>query len=62
MLKRAVDEFPARGRGLGGVTSAAEDDVLVVGADHGVVGGALRLEERAGEAFFMGWIQGGDSG
>ncbi|TNN53561.1 hypothetical protein EYF80_036261 [Liparis tanakae] len=40
----------------------AEDDVLAVGADHGVVGGAPRLEERAGEAFFMGWVQGGDSG
>lgn len=43
------------------ITSAGEEHMLEVGAEGGVVEGALLLEEGAGEAFFLKRILGGNS-
>lgn len=42
-------------------TSAVEEHMLEVGAERGVVEGALWPEEGAGEAFFLKRILGGNS-
>lgn len=45
----------------GGFTSAGEEDMLPVGADGGVVEGAVWFEKRAAQTFFMKRIHGGDA-